>query len=136
MKRQVGLWIDQRKTVIVTLVNDTETTQQIRSNVEKHVRFSVGSHSKAAFPAQTVTAADLRDRQFMDHLGRYYEGVIMSIRDADTIWIFGPGEAKTELGNRLKQAHLGERIDGIDTSGQMTDRQVTLKVHQHYQDHP
>ena len=43
MKRQVGLWIDHRQAVIVTVANEGEEIKRITSNVEKHVRFASGS---------------------------------------------------------------------------------------------
>lgn len=128
MKREVGLWIDHRKAVIVTIENEVELTQKIRSNIEKHVRFSSGVHSKAPNNSQGSTAEDMRDRQFKDHLGRYYKEIISLIRNADTIWIFGPGEAKGELENHLKLEGLGEHIVGIDTVDKMTDRQIVAKI--------
>lgn len=134
MKREVGLWIDHRKSVIVTFVNGNEMTREIRSDIEKHVRFSDGPQpkAKASFLPQQPTAEDARDRRFADHLGKYYEGVILSIRDADAIWIFGPGEAKVELGKQLEQENLGRRIVGIDSMARMTSRQIAAKVREHY----
>ena len=118
MNKQVGLWIDHRKTVIVTIENEVEVTREIRSNMEKHVRFSSDTRSNAPDTSSGSTAEDMRDRQFGDHLGRYYEGVISFIRDANSIWIFGPGEAKVELENRLKHEELGGHIVGIEIRGQ------------------
>ena len=132
MKKEVGLWIDHRKTVIVTVENEVEVTREIKSNMEKHVRFSTGNRSKAGNDLQGSTAEDIRDRQFGDHLGRYYEGVVSLIRGADSILIFGPGEAKIELENRLKQEELGERIVGVETVDKMTDNQITAKVRDHF----
>jgi hypothetical protein len=132
MKREVGLWIDHRKSVIVTVENEVEVTREIRSNMEKHVRFSNGTRAKAPFISKGSTAEDMRDRQFGNHLGRYYEGIISLIRGADSIWIFGPGEAKVELENRLKHEELGARIVGIETVDKMTDHQITAKVRDHY----
>ena len=63
-----------------------------------------------------------------NHLGKYYEGIVSIIRDADTIWIFGPGEAKIELENQLNREELGARILGIDTVDKMTERQIAAKV--------
>jgi hypothetical protein len=128
MKKEVGVWIDHRKAVIVAIENEVEVTREIRSNMEKHVRFSSGTRSKASEDLQGSTAEDIRDRQFGDHLGRYYEGIVSFIRDADAIWIFGPGEAKVELENRLKQENLGERIVGVETVDKMTDHQIAAKV--------
>jgi hypothetical protein len=132
MKREVGLWIDHRKSVIVTFVNGSEMTREIRSNIEKHVRFSSSSDAKATLPPHQTTAEDVRDQRFTDHLGKYYEGVILSIRDADAIWIFGPGEAKVELGKQLERENLGRRIVGIDSGSRMTSRQIAAKVREHY----
>jgi hypothetical protein len=132
MKKEVGLWIDHRKTVIVIVENEVQVTREIRSNMEKHVRFSSGTHSKAPNSSQGSTAEDMRDRQFGDHLGRYYEGVVSFIRDAESILIFGPGEAKVELENRLKSEGFGDRIVGVETVDKMTDRQIEAKVRGHF----
>jgi hypothetical protein len=133
MKREVGLWIDHRKTDFVTIENEVEVTREIRSNMEKHVRFSNGTPSKDPNTSRGSTAEDMRDRQFGNHLIGYYEGIISFIRNADSIWIFGPGEAKVELENRLKREDLGGRIVGIETAGKMTDHQIAAKVRDHFQ---
>jgi hypothetical protein len=132
MKKVVGLWIDHRKAVIVTIENDVEVTQEIQSDMEKHVRFSSDTSSKASNTSKGSTSEDVRDRQFGDHLGLYYEGVISLIRDADSILLFGPGEAKVELENRLKKENLGGRIAGIETVDKMTNHQIAAKVREHF----
>jgi hypothetical protein len=132
MKKEVGLWVDHRKAVIVTIENEVEMTREVKSNMEKHVRFSNGAHSKAENDPQGSTAEDMRDRQFGNHLGRYYEAIASLIKDADSIWIFGPGEAKVELESRLKEEKIGERIVGIETVDKMTNRQIEAKVQMHY----
>ena len=43
MKRDVGLWIDHRKAVIVTVSDEGDETKVIESGMEKHVRFAGGS---------------------------------------------------------------------------------------------
>jgi hypothetical protein len=128
MKKEVGLWIDHRKVVIVTIENKVETTQEIKSNMEKHVRFSSGTHSESPDNTQGSRAEDMRDRQFGDHLNRYYDGIISSIRDAESILILGPGEAKGELENRIQREGLEGKIVGIETVDKMTARQIAAKV--------
>lgn len=132
MKKEVGLWIDHRKAVIVTIEDEVETTREIWSNMEKHVRFASNPRSKVANEVRGATAEDIRDRQFSDHLGRYYEGIISLIRDADSIMLFGPGEAKGELETRLKNENLGELIVVVESADKMTDRQIAAKVRDHF----
>jgi stalled ribosome rescue protein Dom34 len=126
MKRQVGLWIDHRETVIVFIGDEGKETRRIESEMEKHVRFSGGSRSEEG------KADDQRDRQFAAHLNRYYDEVASHIRDAEAILIFGPGEAKGELEKHLADKGLGGRIVGIETVDKMTERQIAAKVRQHF----
>jgi len=58
--------------------------------------------------------------------------VISYIRDAESILIFGPGEAKGELEKRLAAQGLGKRIVGIETTDKMTDGQIAAKVREHF----
>jgi len=132
MTREVGLWVDHRKAVIVSIENEVEMTREVRSNMEKHVRFSGNKNSKLPKPLQGSMAEDMRDRQLVNHLGRYYEAIVSLIRDAKSIWIFGPGEAKVELENRLKYENLEGRIVGVETVDKMTDRQIVAKVQMYY----
>jgi hypothetical protein len=134
MKKQVGLWIDHRKAVIVIVTDKGEETKEITSNIEKHVRFSGGSHFTRADGRQQVTAEDQRDRQYTNHLNRYYDEVATYIHDAETIQIFGPGEAKGELEKRLKRKKFAGHVDVIETVDKMTDRQIAAKVRLRFKD--
>jgi len=126
MKKQVGLWIDHRKAVIVTVTDKGEETKQITSEMEKHIRFSSSKSEKGS-------SEDMRDRQFGNHLNSFYDNVIACLRDAETIQIFGPGEAKGELEIRLEKEGLKGRIIEIETMDKMSDRQIAAKVRQHFQ---
>src|SRR4030042_1707017 len=128
MKKQTGLGIDHRKAVIVIVTDKGEETKEITSNIEKHVRFSGDSHSASTDGRLQATAEDQRDRQYANHLNRYYDEVIANIHDAETIQIFGPGEAKGELKKRLARKNFGGHVDIIETVDKMTDRQIAAKV--------
>jgi len=124
MKREVGLWIDHRKTVIVSVTGKGEETILIESDMEKHVRYSGA--------AQEDSAEDQRDKRFAGHLNKYYDHVISCIRNAESILIFGPGEAKVELEKRLESEALSGRVVGIETVDKMTDRQIAARVRQQF----
>ena len=132
MEKQVGLWIDHRKAVIVTVENQAETTQEILSNMEKHILFSNSTDSNDHIESRGSTAEDVRDRQFGDHLDGFYDKVISVIRGANSILIFGPGEAKGELETRLKHSDPGAHIMSNETADKMTDNQIIAKVHDFY----
>lgn len=56
----------------------------------------------------------------------------MCDRGAESVFIFGPGEAKGELRKHFHKQNLCERIVGFETADKMTDRQVAQKVRNFY----
>jgi len=126
MKKQAGLWIDHRNAVIVIISEEGEVIKKITSGMEKHVRFTGGTASEDG------STEDVRDRQFGNHLNKYYDEVIAVVRDADSIQIFGPGEAKGELEKRIEHNGLKARLLAVETVDKMTDRQISAKVRERF----
>lgn len=124
MKRNAGLWIDHKNAVIVILNEKGETTKRINSNMESHTRFSG--------EAQKDTEEDIRDRRFENHLNKFYDEVIACISNADSILVFGPGEAKVELKKRIADKKLMNRQVEIETVDKMTDNQIAAKIRQYF----
>ena len=125
MSSKIGLWIDHRQAVIVIVTDEGEEVKRITSNMEKDVRFSSRT-------ADMGSPEDVRDRQFENHLNKYYDDVIGALRNTESILIFGPGEAKGELEKRLVGEGLKQRIVGVETVDKMTDGQIAAKVRQHF----
>jgi hypothetical protein len=115
MKPTVGLWIDHRKAVIVVVSEKGEETTQIDSHVESQPGRVAGVRSTTPYEWQHVPADDSHQRKLTGHLHDYYDEVIAFIRDAESILIFGPGEAKDELNKRLHRDKQG-RGEGRSTS--------------------
>lgn len=124
MQRDVALWIDHRQAVIAVVTGDTEDLTRILSGIEKHVRFSAGEGG----------AEDSRDKRFEGHLNQYYDKVIASLRDATSILILGPGEAKHEVEKRLRDAGLGKAIVGVETADKMTDPQIAASARRRFRE--
>ncbi|HSW63152.1 MAG TPA: hypothetical protein VLH56_07580 [Dissulfurispiraceae bacterium] len=133
MKTTVGLWIDRRKAIAVSVSDEGEEMGLIISTVEKQLRRSGDSPLEGSYETSQVPADNIRQRTFTGQLNIYYDAVIASVRDADSILIFGPGEAKNELRKRLEKNNLGGRIVGIETVDKMTDRQIASKVRTYFQ---
>jgi hypothetical protein len=125
MNRKVGLWLDHKKAVIVSITNDGEERRIITSDMEHYVRYSNN------VPGDGL-AEDVRDRRFWNHLGEYYDKVIAQIGDAKSIQIFGPGEAKYELKKRLESEGMLENVVSVDDAGSLTNRQIAIKVRERF----
>jgi stalled ribosome rescue protein Dom34 len=131
MKKEVGLWIDHREAVLVSLLDESEEIKRITSNMEKHVRYSGASESSGS---HNDSAEDKRDRRFDDHLNTYYDEVIVALRDADSILILGPGEAKIELQKRLENHEHSDRTIVAQPADKMTDNQIVAEVRRHFRE--
>jgi hypothetical protein len=132
MKQAVGLWIDHRKAVIVTATDRGESSSLIVSRVEKQLGRFAGLRSTAPYASQQVPADDRQERRYKAQLATYYDAVIAAVRGAESILIFGPGEAKGELTRRLTRDRSAGRIVGVETIDKLTDRQIAAKVRQHF----
>ena len=122
MKKTVGLWIDHKKALIVFVAGKDTETKLISADIEKHHR-----QSGVATPAD-----DVRQRELTAHLNSFYDEVVSSIRETESILILGPGEAKGELKKRLEKENLSRRIVGIKTSDKMTEKQIVAVVRGHF----
>lgn len=125
MKRNVGLWIDHNKAVIVSVTNNVEARRIITSKMDHYVRYSNN------VPGDGSTE-DVRDRRYWNRIGEYYDKVIAHIGDATSILIFGPGEAKHELKKRLESEGMLDNIVGVDDVESLSDRQVAQRVRERF----
>ena len=127
MKKEVGLWIDHREAFLVTITEKGEETTRLYSNIEVDAQFSGSSRSGGSQDAE-----NMQDRKYINTLEKYYDAIIGNIQDADSIQIFGPGEAKGELAKRLKDKNLSQHIVSIETTDRLTEPQIAAKVRQHF----
>lgn len=132
MTNKTGIWIDHRKAVIVTVLDQGEQVDTISSNVEKHAERTGDSPLTGRYEAQQVPADDKRQRALTGHMNAFYDTVIDKIATAEAMFIFGPGEAKGELKRRLEHRQLGSRVGAVEAADKLTDRQISAKVRHHF----
>ena len=125
MKKEIGLWIDHREAVIVTLQGEKEDIKRIESDVEKRVRYS-GS-------TENGEGEDKRDRRIEGHLDHFYDAVITHLQDATAVLIMGPGEAKNEFHKHLEKSIPTVKIVNVEAADKMTDPQIVAKVRRNFE---
>jgi len=124
MKHTVGVWIDHKRAVIVSASEARVTTKTLESDVEAHPHYS-GQQDGGG-----EKKYEERHRQRLD---QYYDEVIGQLGQPDALLIFGPGEAKLELKERLSRSKLpSEHIVDIETADKLTDPQIMAKVKEHF----
>jgi len=129
MKKLVGLWIDHEKAVIVTLDGERETIARVESGVESHYRLSGGSRSSTPYGPEDVASDKKPDERRRHQLHRYYQDIIRSLWDADSIFVLGPGEAHGELEKEIRRTkQMAPKLAAVRRVDKMTDRQVAAEV--------
>jgi len=124
MNDKVGIWIDHKKAVVVSASGDRVTATTLESDVGPHARYS---------GPQDAGGEKKYEERHGQHLDRYYDEVIRQLGQPEALLIFGPGEAKLQLKERLSRSKaLAERIVGIETTDKLTDPQIVAKVKAHY----
>ena len=132
MSNKLGLWIDHKKAVIVSITKTGEKIKEILSEVETQPRRYGDSPLKGSYEAIQVPADDSQQKTLTQDLNIYYDEVINYIREAKSIFLFGPSSAKDELKKRLDGNNLGANVVGVETSDSMTNPQIAAKVRQFF----
>jgi hypothetical protein len=132
MEKQIGLWIDHKKAVIVILEGKKEELQKIESNMEKHVRYKGGARGKTAYSPQFLSEETQENRRYREHLNKYYRQVLSAISEADSLLVFGAGEAKREFEKHLTQKKNRIMNIHVETADKMTERQIAAKVRNYF----
>ena len=125
MDKRVGLWLDRKKAVIVSIANNIEAKRIITSDMEHYVLHSTVVPGDGA-------PENARDTRFWNRLGEYYDNIVAHIRDAKEIRIFGPAEAKFELQKRLEGEGLSGYVLSLEEVGTLSDLQIAIKVQNYF----
>ena len=133
-KNDAGLWIDRRNAVIVSITDEGETIERVKSNVERKVRLSGGSRTaKTPYGPQQVAVEGKQEDRIKRQLREYYQEIIRRIQDANQILILGPGEAKIEIKKEIqKSRELALRKISVEPADKMTEKQIAAKVRQFF----
>lgn len=132
MNVNAGIWIDHREAIIVRSSENSEQVIRLASDAESQLRRS-SDRSDGGFEAQQVPADDTRNRKFMAELNTFYDDVISHLKSVDSIYICGPGEARTELKKRLEAKHPVSCEVQLEPADKMTEAQVVAKIRAHFQ---
>ncbi|MBM9518956.1 hypothetical protein JWG39_03895 [Desulforhopalus vacuolatus] len=129
MMQKMGIWIDHKEAVLVSLQNGQTTVERIESNAESHFRPSGGWKSSGTNVAQSVSKEQTADERRKHQFRNFYQEVIEQVRNASLLYIFGPGEAKGELVKEIEKIKgQPERIAAVEVCDSLTENQLVAQV--------
>lgn len=122
MSNKIGVWIDHSKAVIVSVSANGVTAKTLESQV--------GPHTKNLHPA----GEKRREARYGEELDRYYREVIAQLGQPEALLIFGPGEAKVQLKERLTHSKaLAACPVAIETTDKLKDPEIVAKVERYFE---
>ena len=133
MKVHAGIWIDHRKAVIVFVSAGDVTVKTVASDVGPHAHYSGRAGYPTADGPREGGGEKKYEERYGQHLDRYYDDVISQLGQPESLLIFGPGEAKLQLRERLSRSKsLSGRVEELETTDKLTDAQIVAKVSEHF----
>ena len=90
MQKIVGIWVDNKKAVIITLTpeGETKSIREIPSELERHVRLSGGSRTKKTpWGPQAIASDGKMEERYQQQLKRFFNKVIETVADAHKIML-------------------------------------------------
>jgi hypothetical protein len=124
MNHKVGIWIDHKRAVIVSVSAGRVTTKTLESELGAHRRYS---------RQQDDGGEKNYEERHNQHLEQYYDDVIGQLGQPEALLIFGPGEAKLELRERLRRSKTwSDRTVDIETADKLTEPQIVARVKEQF----
>ncbi len=135
MEKQVGIWIDSKKAIIVSLDGQkeekiTEIDSEVENSVYHNKEGNKGTFS-GSHHGDSETKFDNRKKEEMNY---YLKSVMNYIKKSDYLYIFGPGETKTKLEQKIHDdKSLGKtNLKAVETSDNLTLNEIVAKVRDFY----
>ena len=126
MNQNIGLWIDHKQAFLIW--HNRKRVEVIPSNLEPRTHFSGGARIGGRYN-QSVDSELRHNDRYNNQLSKYYEQVISTIQNADSIFIMGPGEAKLELEKAIKKRKdLLRKLLKVETADKMSKNQMIAYV--------
>lgn len=131
--KNIGVWLDKEKALVVTIENGTENIKTIPSNIETF-RIHGGSGTRLKGGPQDV----VQDSKYLERekhqTKRYFNGLAEEVNSADSLAIFGPAETFEKFKKELEDSHkeLNARVKKVQRVDSMTDNQVKALVREFF----
>lgn len=124
-KRVAGVYLDSTKAVVIRPAPDyAEGDYIIQDRIEPDTHDRQGDK-------------DSKNQARQSDLLKYYKSLAALLLVYDELYIFGPGNAQEQFQNHLRDdAQFNQKEFAIDSSEQMTEPQMIVRVRTHFSEKP
>ncbi len=133
MDRNVGLWIDHKQAYLIWYKEGR--VDVIHSEIVPPEHFSGGTQLGGKLNQKGDMELRHNDRYRLK-LTKFYKQVLAALKDTESVFVMGPGEAKVEFEKVLKrQKIMQKRLLKVETADKMTKNQMIARVRKFYKNH-
>ena len=127
--KKVGIWIDHRTAVVVTIEDGEESIRTIEGEADRQPKPAGRTGNPTKWGPQAPINEHRIEEHYRHQVIQFYKEVIKSIGNVDQLLVMGPAQAKLEFADELKKVadlrHVPLKVETVD---KMTHPQVAAKV--------
>lgn len=134
--KKAGIWLDLKNAYIFSIEGFNDPVmEKVESGVESRVRFN-GERGELSTSVNYISnEKETRQHRQEQQKAKYFKTLLTLVRDADYIYVFGPGEAKDGLRNAFKESTtMKGQLAACETSDRLTVKQMRHKVQEFFND--
>jgi len=128
--KRIGLWLDQTEAHFIhptVTTNEPENTASELASQVRHKGESADGVRLGGF--RSTNNENHKQHREQDALHKYYKELQHKLLEYDEIYIFGPGPARSELYNLMKEdAHFSAKNIHSESADHMSENQLHAKV--------
>ncbi len=129
MKRNIGIWIDSKRAVVIKLLNNTHSLKIITSNIETRERVPGESKRFGRFGNQYLSYEKNRKNKRNQQTNQFLKLLFKNIENCESVVIFGPSNMKNIFAKEIKNnMQLTNKLVGIANSELLTENQMVAWV--------
>lgn len=124
MNAKLGIWIDHKKAVIVSVARDHSAVTRLQSSVRPH------RHYHGAQDGGGEKKYEARHEQGVAH---FVDAVARHVERGDEVLILGPGESKSALARRIRKIKSLKGVATTTTAAdKLTEPQLVAAIRRRY----
>jgi len=132
-KQRVGVWVDKKQAVIISLQSNITSLNKVKSNIERHPRFKGETNNQSWFGDQAISDERSKERKVEQEEKKSLNKLAERLENADEIVLFGPAEMKIKLKKIIEQHNpFKGTLHDVETTDAMTDNQLVAWVRDYY----
>jgi hypothetical protein len=128
--KKVGIWLDSKKAIIVSITPNEETVDTINSEVEFFNKTgSGGSRVKSGVTQDVIHESKYLEKE-KHQFKNYFKNLADSISNSDELMLFGPANTSEKFKKELKEHYksLFGKLKAVEKADSMTENQIKAYV--------